>query len=124
VDEAYNLNGALGLLMSDSIDAVLLCHTIPKAKQRSSISAAHRERRLLPIICIKAQDHEGNQQDCVSVGSDPDELLEAVKLAAIHPPAPFRVNLCRVVGDPERLSRHFAGSVNWLQPMPIRGVLS
>jgi len=90
VDEAYNLNGALGLLMSDSIDAVLLCHTIPKDKQRSFISAAHRERRLLPIICIKAQDHEGNQHGCLSVGSDPDELLEAVKLAAIHTPSPAR----------------------------------
>lgn len=88
VDEAYNLNGALGLLMSDSIDAVLLCHTIPKDKQRSFISAARRERRLLPIICIKAQDHEGQQQDCVSVGSDPDELLQAVKLAAVHIPPP------------------------------------
>jgi len=95
VDEAYNLNGALGLLMSDSIDAVLLCHTVPKDKQRSFIAAAHRERRLLPIICIKSQDHEGNQQGCLSVGSDPDELLEAVKLAAAHTPtnAPFRVNL-------------------------------
>lgn len=86
VDEVYNLNGALGLLMSDSIDAVLLCHTVPKDKQRAFIAAAHRERRLLPIVCIKAQDYEGNQQDCVSVGSDPDELLQAVKLAAIHPP--------------------------------------
>lgn len=92
VDEAYNLNGALGLLMSDSIDAVLLCHTVPKDKQHSFISAARRERRLLPIICIKGQDHEGQQQDCVSVGSDPDELLEAIKLAAVHPHAPFRVN--------------------------------
>jgi DNA-binding response OmpR family regulator len=82
VDEAYNLSGALGLLMSDSIDAVLICHTVPKDKQRSFIAAARRERRLLPIICIKAQDHEGQQQDCVSVGSDPDELLEAIKLAA------------------------------------------
>lgn len=95
VDEAYNLNGALGLLMSDSIDAVLLCHTVPKDKQRSFIAAAHRQRRLLPIICIKAQDHEGQQQGCVSVGSDPDELLTAVKLAVVHPSAnaPFRVNL-------------------------------
>ena len=86
VDEVYNLNGALGLLKSDSIDAVLLCHTVPKDKQRAFIAAAHRERRLLPIVCIKAQDYEGNQQDCVSVGSDPDELLQAVKLAAIPPP--------------------------------------
>jgi len=91
VDEAYNLNGALGLLVSDSsdsIDAVLICHTVPKDKQRSFIAAAHRERRLLPIICIKSQDHEGNQQGCLSVGSDPDELLEAVKLAAVHTPPP------------------------------------
>jgi hypothetical protein len=41
VDAAYNLNGALGLLLSDSIDVVLLCHTVPKDKQRSFISAAH-----------------------------------------------------------------------------------
>jgi len=94
VDEAYNLNGALGLLKSDSIDAVLLCHTVPNDKQRRFISAARRERRLLPIICIKAQDHEGQQPDCVSVRSDPDELLAAVKLAAIRPPnAQFRVDL-------------------------------
>jgi len=117
VDEAYNLNSALGLLMSDSIDAVLLCHTIPKDKQRSFISAAHRERRLLPIICIKAQDHEGQQQDCVSVGSDPDELLEASKIGCCphaHQRAIPREPRSSVVGDPERLSRHFAGSVNWL----------
>jgi CheY-like chemotaxis protein len=85
VDEAYNLNGALGLLKTDSIDAVLLCHTIPKDKQHLFIAAARGLRRLLPIICIQAHDHDGRQQGCVSVGSDPVELLEAIKLAAIPP---------------------------------------
>lgn len=96
VDEAYNLNGALGLVKSDSIDAVLLCHTVSQDKQRSFISAVRRARRLLPIICIRAHDHDVHQQDCVSVGSDPVELLEAVKSAASHPPpanAQFCMNL-------------------------------
>ena len=87
VDEAYNLHGALARLKSDAIDAVLLCHTVPKEEQRSFIAAARQLRRMLPIICIQAHDHDVHQHNCLSVGSDPVELLQAIKLAAI-PPAP------------------------------------
>ena len=85
VDEAYNLHGAFARLKSDSIDAVLLCHTIPQDEQRSFIAAARQLRRMLPIICIESQDHYAQRQSCLSVGSDPVQLLEAIKLAAIPP---------------------------------------
>jgi len=85
VDEAYNLNGAFARVKSDSIDAVLLCHTVPQDEQRSFISAARQLRRMLPIICIQAHDHDVHQHNCLSVGSDPAQLLEAIKLTAIPP---------------------------------------
>ena len=85
VDEAYNLNGAFARLKSDSIDAVLLCHTVPQGEQRSFIAAAHQLRRMLPIICIQAHDHDVHQHNCLSVGSDPAQLLAAIKSAAIPP---------------------------------------
>jgi DNA-binding response OmpR family regulator len=85
VDEAYNLNGALARLKSDSIDAVLLCHTVPQDEQRSFIATARQLRRLLPIICIEGQDHYAQRKSCLSVGSDPAQLLETIKLAAIPP---------------------------------------
>ena len=85
VDEAYNLHGAFARLKSDSIDAVLLCHTVPQDEQRSFIAAARQLRRLLPIICIEGKDHYAQRKSCVSVGSDPAQLLEAIKSAAIPP---------------------------------------
>jgi len=59
VDEAYNLNGALGLLMSDSIDAVLLCHTVPKDKQRSFIQQRTASDDCCPSFASKPRTMKG-----------------------------------------------------------------
>lgn len=52
VDEAFNLKNALTLVESDSIDVLILCHTLSKEEQRQLISAVRKLRGLLPIICI------------------------------------------------------------------------
>ena len=54
VDEAYSPLGILGLVKSASVDAVVICHTIPGNEQRWLISSVRKVHRLLPVICIKA----------------------------------------------------------------------
>jgi DNA-binding response OmpR family regulator len=81
VDEAYNVRGALDLVTSDSVDALVICHTLCKDDQRRLISGAREARRLLPIVCITTQGHELPEQGCVSVESDPVELVKSVRQA-------------------------------------------
>ena len=85
VDEAYSLLGIVGGIKSDSIDAVLLCHTIPRNEQRWVISSIRNARRLLPIICIKESAYDSQQDGCLSSTNEPDDLLAAVQEAIRQP---------------------------------------
>lgn len=81
VDEAYSLNGVLGLVKSDLVDVLLLCHTLSKGEQRRLIAEVREERRMLPIIYIKLQDHELPHAGCIGAGNDPADLVDAVRSA-------------------------------------------
>jgi DNA-binding response OmpR family regulator len=71
VDEAYNLMGVLGLVKSDSVDAIVLCHTMPGNEQCWLISFVRKVRRLLPIICIKGGDYGSPTEGCVITANEP-----------------------------------------------------
>lgn len=86
VDEAYSPLGVLGLVKSDSIDAVLLCHTIPKDEQRWLIVSIRKARLLLPIISIKASVYDSAQDGCFIATNEPVDLLGVLR-RAIQPPA-------------------------------------
>ena len=81
VDEAFNIRGALGLIKSDSVHAVVICHTLSKADQRWLISATREARPVLPIVCITTQAHDLPEAGCVGVDNDPAELVRSVKRA-------------------------------------------
>jgi DNA-binding response OmpR family regulator len=88
VDEAYNLKGVLGCVKSDSIDAVVLCHTIPKNEQRWLITSVRKVRRLLPIICVRASAYDSGQEGCLVSTNEPAEFLAAIGKAVQHPLEP------------------------------------
>jgi hypothetical protein len=50
VDEAYTVDKAISLVEADSIDAVLICHTVPRGDQQVIIAAVREKRRLSPLL--------------------------------------------------------------------------
>jgi hypothetical protein len=86
VDEAFNLRNAIALAASDSIDALIICHTLSKQEQRQLISSARKLRTLLPIICIAADNYDPPSQGCINTHNRPAELLGAVASAVYIPP--------------------------------------
>lgn len=85
VDQAFNLKSALALLKSDSIDVLILCHTVSKQEQSRLIAAVRAARRALPIICIETANYRLSEEGCISSQNDPENLVHSVR-AAIHVP--------------------------------------
>jgi hypothetical protein len=88
VDEAYNPWGVLGVIKAGSVDAVVLCHTIPKDEQRRLILSIRKLRCLLPIISIEASIYDSPQEDCLRSTNEPDYLLATIGKAIHRPQAP------------------------------------
>lgn len=57
VREAYTLDRAKDLALSDSIDVTLLCHTVPEREKRILISLVRKKRNLMPVLCIRSNRH-------------------------------------------------------------------
>jgi CheY-like chemotaxis protein len=87
VEEAYTVDKAINLVAEDFIDAMLICHTVPRKGQQILISAARRKRSLMPILCLRSYDYESVPRTCIAVDNDPEALLNAVR-KALTPPAP------------------------------------
>jgi|1185.fasta_scaffold01206_3 CheY-like chemotaxis protein len=81
VEEAYSLRDALSLIPSDTVDLVLVCHSVPASEQDKLIYAVRKQRKLMPVLCITAYDG-GAQGKCVNVENSPHALIDAVHLAA------------------------------------------
>jgi CheY-like chemotaxis protein len=81
VEESDSLNRAIYLLESDLIDAVLICHTVPRSDQQLLVMAAKAKRRLLPVLFLRVYANERSTEDRIVVGNDPVALLNAVRLA-------------------------------------------
>jgi DNA-binding response OmpR family regulator len=88
VDEAYERGAALGRAQCDSVDALLICHTVPKFERRWLIANVREKRKLMPILCLTLWIHESKDEGCISVESDPEELLNALRLAIKLPGGP------------------------------------
>lgn len=86
VEEAYTVDKAISLVEADSIDAMLICHTIARNDQQVLISAVREKRRLMPILCLRSYAYESVPRTCTAVDNDPEVLLNRVKLAT-QPPA-------------------------------------
>ena len=85
VEEAYTVDKAINLVAADSIDAMLLCHTIARSDQQVLISAVREKRRLMPILCLRSYAYESVPRTCTAVDHEPEALLHALKLATTPP---------------------------------------
>jgi DNA-binding NtrC family response regulator len=85
VEEAYTVSKAMNLISADSIDAILICHTIPQNDQQVLISHVREKRRLMPVLCIRSNAYESAPRTCIAVDNDPGLLLNTVKLATAPP---------------------------------------
>jgi DNA-binding NtrC family response regulator len=84
VIEAYSISDALRLAQSDAVDLVLLCHTVSKSEQARLMSAIRERRRLMPVLCVIAHDFVMPAQGCLNANSTPQQLLDALRQAAIN----------------------------------------
>jgi CheY-like chemotaxis protein len=84
VEEAHTVDKAIDLLEADSIDALLICHSIPRPAQQLLISAVREKRRLMPILCVRSYAYEEPPRTCIAVDNEPEALLNAIKLATIQ----------------------------------------
>ncbi len=85
VDEAYKRVAALSRAQCDSVDVLLICHTVPKSQRRWLIVNVREKRRFLPILGLTPGINELPDDGCIGVQNDPEELLNALKLAITFP---------------------------------------
>jgi CheY-like chemotaxis protein len=85
VDEAYSVDKAINLVEADSIDAVLICHTVPRNDQQALISTVRKKRRLMPVLCIRSYAYESAPQTCIAIDNEPEVLLNTVKMVTKPP---------------------------------------
>ena len=81
VDEAYDRAAALSRAQCDSVDALLICHTVATPDKRWLIANVRAKRRLMPILCLTTGIHEAPEEGCIAVANDPEELLSALESA-------------------------------------------
>jgi DNA-binding NtrC family response regulator len=86
VKEAYTVDKAINLAAADLIDAILICHTIPKDDKKLLISAVREKRNLMPVLCIRSSDYETPPRTCTPVDNEPEVLLNTLRLATTPPP--------------------------------------
>jgi CheY-like chemotaxis protein len=87
VDEAYAMREAIRLVEADSIDVMLICHTLAKEDQQFLISTTRQKRRLMPILCLRSNTYQSVPQTCNAVDCDPEGLLNALGRATKPTPA-------------------------------------
>lgn len=84
VIEAYSASDALRLAQSDAVDLVLVCHTLPKQEQRSIIDAIRKYRRLMPILCVIANNFVVAADERVTTDHSPQLLLDGLEQAVMN----------------------------------------
>jgi CheY-like chemotaxis protein len=81
VDEAYEKAAALSRAQCDSVDALLICHSVPQTERRWLIARVRGKRKLMPILCLTVGMDHLPDDGCTGVASDPEELLNALAQA-------------------------------------------
>jgi hypothetical protein len=85
VEEAHSIEKAINFVEADSIDATIICHTVPRCDQGVLISAVREKRRLMPILYMRSYAYETAPRTCIAVDNEPEALLKALKLATAPP---------------------------------------
>lgn len=82
VTEAYSRHQALAFARSDATDLLLICHTVPENEQRALISAVHKQRLPIPILCMSESDFlPAPLEGSIMVSNTPAELLAEIDSA-------------------------------------------
>ena len=79
VIEESDTTRALQLALDDSIDLVLLCHTLSSLEKSRIIYALSSTRHHLPIASVATLEHHSAPAGSVAVPSDPPRLIEAIE---------------------------------------------
>jgi DNA-binding response OmpR family regulator len=79
VEEVRERTAALSRAQCDSVDLLLICHTVPKVETQWLIANVRETRKLMPILCLGI--HEVPDDGCIGVENDPEELLNALRQA-------------------------------------------
>jgi CheY-like chemotaxis protein len=85
VDEAYSVDKAINLVEADAIDAVLICHSVPRNDQQALISTVREKRRLMPVLFIRSYAYESAPQTCIPIDNEPEVLLNTMKMVTKPP---------------------------------------
>ena len=87
VTEAYSRHQALAQVRANSVDVMLICHTVPEAEKRALLSAVRKQRLLVSILCISGSDFLFSSGEGFTVVSNaPAELLAAIDAAVKEAP--------------------------------------
>jgi hypothetical protein len=81
VEETFTLEKASESAQSDLIDALVICHTVSEEEKEQLVSAVRRTRKLMPILCIRAHQHDLIPSDCAPVENSPIAMLDSVREA-------------------------------------------
>jgi hypothetical protein len=81
VDEAYDRVAALSRAQCDTVDALLICHTVSESERRWLAINVRRDRALMPILCLTLGIHELVGDGCIAVPNEPEELISALTQA-------------------------------------------
>ena len=87
VREAYTLDKAKDLILSDSIDVTLLCHTVTEHEKHILISLVWEKSNLMPVFCIRSNRHESVPRTWTAVDNEPEALLQSLKSVVQSPGA-------------------------------------
>ena len=81
VEEKFTLPEASVSAQSDLIDALIMCHTVPTEEREQLICVLRMTRKLMPILCIRANQYDVIPSSCVAVENSPVAMLDSVQAA-------------------------------------------
>jgi len=81
VEETFSLAEALTRAQSDSIDAILICHSVPDNGVERLVTSVRKTRALMPILCMRTHPYGFAPRTCVPVENTPIAILNALKTA-------------------------------------------
>ena|GEM_PF-5732482 len=95
VEEAFSLIEALPRAQSDSIDAILICHSVPDGEIGKLAAVVRQTRLRMPILCIRTHQYGFAPRSCVPVDNTPAAILRALQAAvqSYKPPNRSRLRL-------------------------------
>ena len=95
VEETFSATEALARVQSDSIDALLICHSVPDSEIQKLVAIVRQTRVLMPILCMRTHQFGFAPRSCVPVENTPAAILSALHAAvqSYKPPNRNRLSL-------------------------------